>query len=84
MRPLQEIVARFRGALLRPDLMPEAAEHAAHGDCRSAEQCRNWPTPSSMPGRSQTRDMLVRFFARPDIRAQLRDDALDTADLINW
>jgi TetR/AcrR family transcriptional repressor of mexJK operon len=26
------------------------------------------------PGPKQTRDMLARFFSRPDIRTQLRDD----------
>jgi TetR/AcrR family transcriptional repressor of mexJK operon len=72
-RPLKDIVNDFSTHFLDLVSMPEALSMArmviadAPGNVELAQTFFD-------AGPKQTRDMLMRFFARPDIRAQLRDD----------
>jgi TetR/AcrR family transcriptional repressor of mexJK operon len=72
-RPLKEIVSDFALHFLDLVTMPEALSMArmviadAPGNVDLAQTFFE-------AGPKQTREMLARFFARPDIRAQLRDD----------
>ena len=73
-RPFKEIVSDFSAHFLDLVSMPEALSMTrmviadAPGNVELAQTFFD-------AGPKQTRDMLLRFFARPDIRAQLRDDA---------
>ena len=76
-RPLKAIVSDFAAHFLDLVSMPEALSMTrmviadAPGNVELAQTFFD-------AGPKQTREMLTRFFARPDIRAQLRDDvALD-------
>jgi AcrR family transcriptional regulator len=72
-RPLKEIVSDFAAHFLDLVTMPEALSMTrmviadAPGNVELAQTLFD-------AGPKQTRDMLLRFFTRPDIRAQLRDD----------
>lgn len=72
-RPLKEIVGDFAVHFLDLVSMPEALSMTrmviadAPGNAELAQIFFD-------AGPKQTREMLLRFFARPDIRAQLRDD----------
>lgn len=72
-RPMKEIVSDFAAHFLDLVTMPEALSMArmviadAPGNDELAQTFFD-------AGPKQTRDMLMRFFTRPDIRAQLRDD----------
>ncbi|MDB5916447.1 MAG: TetR family transcriptional regulator [Massilia sp.] len=72
-RPLKEIVSDFGAHFLDLVSMPEALSMTrmviadAPGNVELGQTFFD-------AGPKQTRDMLMRFFARPDIRAQLRDD----------
>jgi TetR/AcrR family transcriptional repressor of mexJK operon len=72
-RPLREIVSDFGAHFLDLVSMPEALSMTrmviadAPGNVELAQTFFD-------AGPQQTRDMLMRFFSRPDIRAQLRDD----------
>ena len=72
-RPLKEIVSDFGVHFLDLVSMPEALSMTrmviadAPGNVELAQTFFD-------AGPKQTREMLMRFFARPDIRAQLRDD----------
>jgi TetR/AcrR family transcriptional repressor of mexJK operon len=78
-RPLKQIVGDFAAHFLDLIMMPEALSMArmvlseAPGNVELAQTFFE-------AGPKQTRDMLSRFFERPDIRVQLRDD-LDMAQL---
>jgi AcrR family transcriptional regulator len=76
-RPLRQIVGDFAVHFFDLVTMPEALSMTrmviadAPGNAELAQTFFD-------AGPKQTREMLLRFFARPDIRAQLRDDvALD-------
>jgi TetR/AcrR family transcriptional repressor of mexJK operon len=72
-RPLKEIVSDFGAHFLDLVSMPEALSMTrmviadAPGNVELAQTFFD-------AGPKQTREMLMRFFSRPDIRAQLRDD----------
>jgi TetR/AcrR family transcriptional repressor of mexJK operon len=72
-RPLKEIVSDFGAHFLALVSMPEALSMTrmviadAPGNVELAQTFFD-------AGPKQTREMLMRFFSRPDIRAQLRDD----------
>jgi AcrR family transcriptional regulator len=72
-RPLKRIVSDFAAHFLDLVMMPEALSMArmvlteAPGNVELAQTF-------FAAGPMQTRAMLTRFFERPDIRAQLRDD----------
>jgi TetR/AcrR family transcriptional repressor of mexJK operon len=72
-RPLRQIVSDFGAHFLDLVMLPEALSMArmviadAPGNVELAQTFFD-------AGPRQTRDMLTRFFERPDIRAQLRDD----------
>ena len=72
-RPLRQIVSDFGAHFLALVNMPEAISMTrmviadAPGNVELAQTFFD-------AGPKPTRDMLKRFFARPDIRAQLRDD----------
>lgn len=72
-RPLKKIVNDFAAHFLDLVTMPEAINMTrmviadAPGNVELAQTFFD-------AGPKQTRDMLMRFFLRPDIRAQLRDD----------
>jgi TetR/AcrR family transcriptional repressor of mexJK operon len=72
-RPLKEIVSDFAVHFLDLVSMPEALSMQrmviadAPGNVELAQTFFD-------AGPKQTREILLRFFARPDIRAQLRDD----------
>lgn len=74
-RPLKAIVSDFAAHFLDLVSMPEALSITrmviadAPGNVELAQTFFD-------AGPKQTRDMLTRFFARPDIRAQLRDDVV--------
>ncbi|MDQ1830662.1 TetR/AcrR family transcriptional regulator [Massilia scottii] len=72
-RPLKEVVAAF--SLQFYDMI-NAPEALSMQRMVMAEAGTNPELSESFyeAGPRQTRDMLARFFARPDIRAQLRDD----------
>ncbi len=72
-RPLKEIVSDFAAHFLDLVMLPEALSMArmviadAPGNVELAQTFFD-------AGPRQTRAMLMRFFERPDIRAQLRED----------
>ncbi|MES2755738.1 MAG: TetR/AcrR family transcriptional regulator [Pseudomonadota bacterium] len=72
-RPLKQIIGDFAAHFLDLVTMPEALSMArmviadAPGNVELAQTFFD-------AGPKQTREMLMRFFERPDIRAQLRDD----------
>lgn len=72
-RPLKEIVSDFAAHFFALVTMPEALSMTrmviadAPGNIELAQTFFD-------AGPKQTREMLMRFFSRPDIRAQLRDD----------
>jgi len=72
-RPLRQIVSDFGAHFLDLVSMPDALSMTrmviadAPGNAELAQTFFD-------AGPKPTRDMLMRFFARPDIRAQLRDD----------
>jgi TetR/AcrR family transcriptional repressor of mexJK operon len=72
-RPLKEIVSDFGAHFLDLVSMPEALSMTrmviadAPGNVELAQTFFD-------AGPKQTREMLMRFFSRPDVRAQLRDD----------
>jgi AcrR family transcriptional regulator len=72
-RPLKQIVSDFAVHFLDLVTMPEALSMArmviadAPGNAELAQTFFD-------AGPKQMREMLLRFFTRPDIRAQLRDD----------
>jgi TetR/AcrR family transcriptional repressor of mexJK operon len=72
-RPFKEIVGDFASHFLDLISMPEAL-------CMQRMVIAEAPGNAELAqtffeaGPKQTRDMLLRFFTRPDIRAQLRDD----------
>jgi TetR/AcrR family transcriptional repressor of mexJK operon len=72
-RPLKQIVSDFGAHFLDLVSMPEALSMTrmviadAPGNVELAQTFFD-------AGPKQTREMLMRFFSRPDIRAQLRDD----------
>ena len=72
-RPLKEIVSDFAAHFLDLVTMPEALSMARMviADAPGNEELARTFFDA---GPKQTRDMLMRFFTRPDIRAQLRDD----------
>ncbi len=72
-RPLKEIVSDFAAHFLDLVSMPEALSMARMviADAPGNEELARTFFDA---GPKQTREMLLRFFARPDIRAQLRDD----------
>ena len=73
-RPLKEIVSDFATHFLDLVTMPEALSmtRMVIADAPGNEELARTFFDA---GPKQTRDMLMRFFTRPDIRAQLRDDA---------
>jgi TetR/AcrR family transcriptional repressor of mexJK operon len=84
-RPLKRIVGDFAADFLDLVSMPEALSMIrmviadAPGNVELAQTFFD-------AGPKQTREMLMRFFTRPDIRAQLRDDVdieLVTVHLLN-
>ena len=72
-RPLKAIVSDFAAHFLDLVTMPEALSMARMviADAPGNEELAQTFFDA---GPKQTRDMLMRFFTRPDIRAQLRDD----------
>jgi TetR/AcrR family transcriptional repressor of mexJK operon len=72
-RPLKEIVSDFAAHFLDLVTMPEALSMARMviADAPGNEELAQTFFDA---GPKQTRDMLMRFFTRADIRAQLRDD----------
>jgi AcrR family transcriptional regulator len=72
-RPLKQIVSDFAAHFLDLVTMPEALSMARMviADAPGNEELAQTFFEA---GPKQTRDMLMRFFTRPDIRAQLRDD----------
>ncbi|MET0856653.1 MAG: TetR/AcrR family transcriptional regulator [Telluria sp.] len=72
-RPLKQIVSDFGAHFLDLVMAPEALSMAR---MVIADAPSNMELAQTFyeAGPKQTRDMLTRFFARPDIRAQLRDD----------
>lgn len=72
-RPLKEIVSDFAAHFLDLVTMPEALSmtRMVIADAPGNEELAQTFFDA---GPKQTRDMLTRFFTRPDIRAQLRDD----------
>lgn len=74
-RPLKQIVSDFAAHFLDLVSMPEALSMTR---MVIADAPANVELAQTFfdAGPKQTRDMLARFFARPDIRAQLRDDVV--------
>lgn len=72
-RPLKQIVSDFAAHFLDLVTMPEALSmtRMVIADAPGNEELAQTFFDA---GPKQTRDMLTRFFWRPDIRAQLRDD----------
>lgn len=72
-RPLKQIVSDFAAHFLDLVTMPEALSmtRMVIADAPGNEELAQTFFDA---GPKQTRDMLTRFFTRPDIRAQLRDD----------
>lgn len=72
-RPLKEIVSDFAAHFFDLVTMPEALSmtRMVIADAPGNEELAQTFFDA---GPKQTRDMLTRFFTRPDIRAQLRDD----------
>jgi TetR/AcrR family transcriptional regulator, mexJK operon transcriptional repressor len=73
MRPLKEIIGQFGVEFLGMITAPEAlaVQRMVVAEARTDPELANSFFDA---GPRQTREMLGRFFARPDIRAQLRDD----------
>ena len=72
-RPFKEIVDEFAAHFLEMISAPDALEVQR----MVIAEARSHPEMAQSffeAGPRQTREMLTRFFARPDIRAQLRDD----------
>ncbi|HEU4372387.1 MAG TPA: TetR/AcrR family transcriptional regulator [Telluria sp.] len=72
-RPLKDIVSDFAAHFLDLVTMPEALSmtRMVIADAPGNEELAQTFFDA---GPKQTREMLMRFFSRPDIRAQLRDD----------
>jgi TetR/AcrR family transcriptional repressor of mexJK operon len=72
-RPLKQIVGDFSAHFFDLVTMPEALSMARMviADAPGNEELAQTFFDA---GPKQTREMLMRFFTRPDIRAQLRDD----------
>ena len=72
-RPLKEIVSDFAAHFLDLVTMPEALSMTRMVIADAPDNVELAQTFFEA-GPKQTRDMLLRFFTRADIRAQLRDD----------